>query len=191
MVARMLLARLENPERFVKGSEMLDGKKKKQKNIHIYGEIQEKVKQKLEIESRESRRMAPFNSWKFEIAQTTTYSQKNVHQLRISGIIYYGTFRSRKPRLGRTMAAIAPTAPPPALPPVTPHSSCLQEAAAGATPHIAPVKSHFSYLCFLRSVAVPTATKPRQGNEDDRQKKKKKQNKSNKQLKKKQNSVQD
>lgn len=66
----------------------------------------------------------------------------------------------------------APTAPPPALPPVTPHSSCLQEAAAGATPHITPVKSHFSYLCFLRSLAAPTATKPRQGNEDDRQKKK-------------------
>lgn len=84
-----------------------------------------------------------------------------------------------RPNYGRD----APTAPPPALPPVTPHSSCLQEAAAGATPHITPVKSHFSYLCFLRSVAVPTATKPRQGNEDDRQKK---QNKSNKQLKNKQ-----
>lgn len=47
MVARMLVARLENHERFVKGSEMLDGKTE----IHIYGEIQEKVKQKLEIES--------------------------------------------------------------------------------------------------------------------------------------------
>lgn len=82
----------------------------------------------------------------------------------------------------------APTAPPPALPPVTPHSSCLQEAAAGATPHIAPVKSHFSYLCFLRSIAVPTATKPRQGNEDDRQKKKKTEQE---QQRKKKNSVQD
>lgn len=30
MVVRMLLVRLENPERFVKGSEMLDGKKERE-----------------------------------------------------------------------------------------------------------------------------------------------------------------
>lgn len=38
MVARMLLARLENPESFVKGSEMLDGKKK---STYIWGNSRE------------------------------------------------------------------------------------------------------------------------------------------------------
>lgn len=42
-----------------------------------------------------------------------------------------------------------------ALPPC---SSCLQEAAEGVTPSTRPVKSHSSYLCFLR-LAVSTATK--------------------------------
>lgn len=116
--------------------------------------------------------MAPFNPG-LEIRNCTNNHLLAEERLPVTNIRH--NLLRNIPQSGATPRANygreAPTAPPPALPPVTPHSSCLQEAAAGATPHITPVKSHFSYLCFLRSVAVPTATKPHQGNEEDRQKK--------------------
>lgn len=170
MVARMLLARLENPERFVKGSEMLDGKKKPQ-NIYMR-KFRRRSNRNLRLRAKRVGEWHPL-TLDLEI-QNRTNNHLLAEECPPVTNIRHNLLRNIPQSAATPWANYgrnALTAPPPALPHVTPHSSCLQEAAAGATPHITPVKSHFSYLCFLRSVAVPTATKPRQGNEDDRQKK--------------------
>lgn len=58
-------------------------------------------------------------------------------------------FSALEPRPGRarTSAKMHHAA---ARPPLTACSLCLQEASEGISPYIRPVKSHSSYLCFLR-----------------------------------------
>lgn len=59
------------------------------------GKFKRRLNRNLRLRAERVEEWHPLTlDWKFQIAQTTTYSQKNVHQLRISGIIYYGTFRS-------------------------------------------------------------------------------------------------
>lgn len=65
-------------------------------------------------------------------------------------------FSTLEPRPGRAQTS-AKMHHITALTPFTPCSFWLQEAAEGITPYIRPVKSHSSYLCFLRST-VSTAT---------------------------------
>lgn len=66
----------------------------------------------------------------------------------------FTTVRSHAPH-NSNLSQDAPHHPP------NPCSSCLQEAAEGLTRYFRPVKSHSSYLCFLR-FSVSTATKPLQ-----------------------------
>lgn len=87
----------------------------------------------------------------FRIVQWATYTQKNVHKLWKSGIIYNWTFHSPEPRLTQSWAVWCTTRPPIPVPSLLllRYSSCLQEAAESGTPHhIAPRRTSLLFYVF-------------------------------------------